>query len=127
MTRRFAVCLVLCLVGGPTGARAISTGTGDAMCCKSHKHSFCLTVPGRWRKVTQQQMDMLRASVDPGDDEYDFECVAAYGQDFVMGNPTSLIGVIVGLILSGPLLYNGQISRLKDRIDELEGGRPAEP
>lgn len=39
----------------------------------------------------------------------------------------ALIGVIVGLILSGPLLYNGQISRLKDRIDELEGGALAEP
>ena len=39
----------------------------------------------------------------------------------------TLIGVIVGLILSGPLLYNGQISRLNDRIDELEGGAPAEP
>ena len=39
----------------------------------------------------------------------------------------TLIGVIAGLVLAGPLLYNGQISRLKDRIEELEGGAPAEP
>lgn len=39
----------------------------------------------------------------------------------------TLIGAIIGLVLSGPLLYNGRISRLNDRIDELEGGAPAEP
>lgn len=39
----------------------------------------------------------------------------------------ALIGVIAGLVLAGPLIYNGQISRLRDRIEELEGGTPAEP
>jgi hypothetical protein len=96
MKRAFGVCLALCLIGGPTGARAVSTRTGDGMCCKSQKHHFCVTVPGRWSKVSQQQMDMFRAGINPDDTEYDFECVAAYGQDFVAGNPTSLIGVLVG-------------------------------
>ncbi|TRO48260.1 phosphate ABC transporter substrate-binding protein [Candidatus Bathyarchaeota archaeon] len=39
----------------------------------------------------------------------------------------TIIGVVVGLVLAGPLLYNGQISRLRDRIEELEGGAPSEP
>ena len=39
----------------------------------------------------------------------------------------ALIGLIAGLVLAGPILYSGQISRLKDRIEELEGGAPPEP
>jgi hypothetical protein len=96
MRSRFLVCLVLCLVGGAARAWAVSTSTGGAMHCRSKKYDFSMTVPGQWRKVSQQLMDMMKASIDPGDADYDFECIAAYGQDYVMGNPTSIIGVVVG-------------------------------
>jgi hypothetical protein len=111
MKSRLLLCLVLCLTGWTTGAWAISTRTGGEIHCQSKKHDFYLKVPGGWRKVTQQQMDALRAYVDVKDEEFTMEWVAAYGRDYVMGNPTSLIAVAVGYYGDKRQISEGEIRR----------------